>query len=136
MKPFNKEEYNRMCAEFMGLVEAKPYKTAYTTNNSTNLPASFLELVHSEMEGESWYVYPKFDTDWNWIMEVVDKIESLGYYTNILSADNDSKRHTMHIVEVHKSEEYTEFIDSKKEAVVQAIWVFLNWYNQQQPKKD
>jgi competence transcription factor ComK len=125
MKPFNKEEYNRICAEFMGLVEAKPYKTAYTTNNATKLPTSFSELVHSEMEGESWYVYPKFDTDWNWIMEVVDKIQ---YYKTLIISNNHCEIHFM----PNDGIRINVGCRTTKEAVIQAIWEFLKWYKEQQ----
>lgn len=69
------EEYNKLCAEFMGLIPLQnPYLGAYTINDSIDMSQSFSDLLHSEMEGESWYVHPKFHSDWNWIMEVCTKL--------------------------------------------------------------
>jgi histidinol-phosphate/aromatic aminotransferase/cobyric acid decarboxylase-like protein len=89
MKPFNKEEYNRMCAEFM-----------------------------------EWdYIEKKFDTDWNWIMEVVEKIQ---YYKALIISINHCEIYFMPNdgIRINVGGRTT------KEAVVQAIWEFLNWYNQ------
>lgn len=127
-KKFNTEKYNKLCAEFMGLVEAKPYKTAYTTDNSTHLRPSFLELVHSEMESPSWYVYPKFDSDWNWIMEVIKKIgDNKTFLPLPMGGIQDSI--VPYLNEVRPITQ--ELVYANKEGVVQAIWEFLNWYNKQ-----
>ena len=49
-----------------------------------------------------------FNEDWNWIMAVVEKIGNF-----------------------HPNNYVTEFsIFSTKEEIVQAIWEFLNWYNE------
>jgi len=112
MKPFNKEEYNKLCAEFMGL---------------TVIPVgtySIGSISHPEISE----AFLKYDSDWNWIMEVVEKIESLGWYINInereCSIYDYSYRSTAQGV-VFNRENKT----SKKEVVVQAIWEFLNYYN-------
>ena len=106
MKPFNKEEYNKLCAELLGLHRSDKvaiYKmTAY--------PYDFL----------------RFDFDWNWIMEVVEKIESLGFMFNIFQQDALIEKDNKFIVVTHAIK-----VKTKKEAVVQAIWEFLQWYNNQ-----
>jgi predicted phosphohydrolase len=62
-----------------------------------------------------------FASDWNWIMEVVEKIEDIYRIQPIQIAGTRCLIHTNHTFNVYRS--------SKKEAVVQAIWEFLNWYN-------
>lgn len=96
-------EYNKRCAEFLDLhrdEEVAIYKmTAY--------PYDFL----------------KFHSDWNWIMEVVEAIEKLGYNRRV---DIDSS----HVLIQYKEWYTLVQKDSKKEAVVQAINQFLIWYNE------
>lgn len=121
MKEFNKEEYNKLCAEFLNL-ESKPlakglYQIQYKHSISRH---GFSEWTNEEML--------LFDSDWNWIMEVVEKIENLkdeqGYRCRV-----DIYLEYSHIGFVNHV--YPKLItgQSKKEAVVQAIWEFLLEYN-------
>jgi len=103
-KEFNKEEYNKLCAEFLGGIEYIPKPWYYFPRYQRHWffpnrlePNRFISKML------------KFDTDWNWIMEVVEKIESL-HVDNYVT--------TLPMI-------------AKKEPVVQAIWEFLNWYNEQ-----
>ncbi len=126
MKEFNKEEYNKLCAELLG-------------------------GVLSEMEAPlnpQWFGLPfekrgipegllKFDSDWNWIMEVIEKINdrengiSVSIHPNSCLITNYGTRGKWNL---NTSANLVRVIDAKnsKEAVVQAIWEFLNWYNQQE----
>ena len=68
--------------------------------------------------------HPKYDTDWNWLMPVVKKIESLGYRVTIVR----------HICRIDLTEESKLIIseDIKKiEAVYSACLEFIKWYNKQ-----
>ena len=68
--------------------------------------------------------HPKYDTDWNWLMPVVKKIESLGYRVTIVR----------HICRIDLTEESKLIIseDIKKiEAVYTACLEFIKWYNRQ-----
>lgn len=72
------------------------------------------------IKGDSYNMFledSKYHFSWDWIMPVIEKIEKKGYFTNILSADNDSSKHTMHIVPLHDKEQYTLWSVSKFEAV-------------------
>lgn len=116
-KQFNKEEYNKLCAEFMG------YKliTPEMRKNPTEWVSSYWE--NPEFNGSSKGVLCsesglEYHINWNRIMEVVEKIEKTYAWVQIkgchvLSASIDVNAPT------------------KKEAVVQAIWEFLLWYNEQ-----
>ena len=65
----------------------------------------------------------KYHLDWNWLMEVVEKIESLGYRVTIVR----------HICRIDLTEESKLIIseDIKKiEAVYMVCFKFIQWYNQ------
>ena len=100
-------ENNKLIAEFMGLGKAEPYYIEDENNQETN-------LVFSPAL--------KYNSDWNWLMEVVEKIESLGYRVTIVR----------HICRIDLTEESKLIIseDIKKiEAVYTACLEFIKWYN-------
>ncbi len=49
----------------------KPYLGAYYPTHDTH-NCSF---YHEKMECESWYVYPEYNSDWNWLMEAVEFVQ-------------------------------------------------------------
>lgn len=70
------QERNEQIALMLVLKPLKsPYLGAYQPTSDTHNPSFY----HERMEGESWYVYPDYDSDWNWLMEAVEFIEKLGY---------------------------------------------------------
>jgi hypothetical protein len=121
MKPYNEKEFNRMCAEFMGLTPLTyPYYGAYTLNTPSLIPNEFLRLCHREMEGESWYLYPKFHSDWNWIIEVWNKLRNS-------KADEGFQEHK----EFQNRGEILQLIEmglicGDIDEVVQCLWVYFN----------
>jgi hypothetical protein len=98
-------DYNKRCAEFLNLHRDE-------------------EVAIFNMRSYS-YDCLKFDLDWNWIMEVVDAIEKLGYQFNIYHEDCVIEKDKKFIVITHATKK-----KSKKEAVVQAINQFLKFYNE------
>ena len=118
MKESNKEEYNKLCAEFLGAVEYVPKAWYYFSRYRRHW------FFPSRFEPNRFTTKMlRFDSDWNWIMEVVEKIEQLGFDVNIFEHDATIKKGSEYVVVTHASK-----IKTKKEAVVQAIWKFLNWY--------
>ena len=75
----------------------------------------------------------KFHSDWNWIMEVVEAIEKLGYESLIGGGEYYYPEKGMRYIQSFIKDEITihEEAKTKKEAVVQAINQFLIWYEQQ-----
>jgi hypothetical protein len=104
MKPYNEQEFNKLCAEFLGI---KKSQDLYVWNL----------LLFSEDE-------LLFHSDWNWIMEVVEKIH---YFKTLIISNNHCEVHFM----IEDNMRINVCVRTTKEAVVEAIWQFLNWYNEQ-----
>jgi len=107
----NTTENNKLIAEFMGMRygEERKFKEGEWTHSIQSLS--------------------RFNTDWNWIMEVVEKIEQLGYEVligriscNINSIlDRENPISSMVCGDV-----------SKKQSIVYETCVkFVKWYNKQ-----
>ena len=106
-------ETNKLIAEFMGLEEIyTPLLNIY-------------EISETETCLETDLAY---HTDWDWLMEVVEKIESEGFsiemnrqeegdYQCLITKGNDIKFQT--------------FSSMKIEAVYNACVEFIKWYNEQ-----
>jgi hypothetical protein len=121
MKPYNEQEYNQLCVDFIELKCHEP--SGYWT-----LPTF--------MDGDGWTMNDmKFHSDWNWIMEVVEKIEHIKKYS--IGIDSHPSYGTNVLIQhAHINGVYDLVIKesthwNKKEAVIQSIWQFLNWYNEQ-----
>jgi len=109
MKPYNEQEFNRLCAEFIGLECHEP--SGYWT-----LPTF--------MDGDGWTMTDmKFHSDWNWIMEVWEKIKLIPNFDHFYTTIKLGAMRNMICSRFWGND--------SKEAVIQAIWQFLNWYNEQ-----
>ncbi len=114
-KEFNKIEFNKNSLEFLGYEKTTPigdgfnvYRNPITKSMiDANLDTAFFE-------------------SWDFIMTLIEKIEWLDWF--VLIDGNTCK--------IYRDELNTfqdEFIvdsPNKKDAVVLAIWEFLNWYNE------
>ena len=71
MKEFSKDEYNRLCAEFLGAIKYIP-KPWYM------LPQYSEHWYFSNRHKPNRFTDKmlRFDSDWNWIMEVITKMYS------------------------------------------------------------
>ena len=121
MKSFNKEKYNELCASFLGA-------RYYPASKEYEL-YGVLECIE-DGENEKHFFTPhsmEFDSDWNWIMEVVEKIEK---ECGVSIVGGPVKKPTC-VIYLGNLKAKSGQGNSKKEAVVQAIWEFLNWYNEQ-----
>lgn len=104
-------ENNKIIAEFMGLYYCEKYQ---------------FEGWYKNHEGNERVYEFKYDTDWNWLMEVVEKIESLGNDFDI----NKREQSTNVFV---RGVKYSKIISdkSKIQAVYNACVEFIKWYNEQ-----
>ena len=93
-------------------------------------------LIHLFMRGENSFFHDdyikdhcKYHSDWNQLMKVVEKIEAMGYETEIYSY----KEYGNSMVVTHP--DWINDIEAKgktkKDAVLKTVIKFINWYNTQ-----
>jgi len=75
MKQFDIIEYNKMCTEFMEIQYSELHKGELTTSQSeSEWMCTYANLQYEDAHDDFPFLEPmdylKFDTDWNWIMEV------------------------------------------------------------------
>lgn len=130
-------------------------KTNEITENN-KLIAEFLELLTKDNEGniKEDINFFNFHTDWNWLMKVVEKIESLNMGTleiNSLGNENDAGfdstfRNANVVFRIEYKDVHIDLVgdmqiwegwkninkyNSKIEAVYNACVEFIKWYNSQ-----
>jgi hypothetical protein len=113
IRPYTNEEFNILCAKFLGW-----YYENFVWKSIISHNGGFMAISKTDKL--------EFHSDWNLIMEVVENIEELkintsltNKYFNIMSVNNQTG------ITLGSSKNAT----TKKEAVIQAIWQFLNVYN-------
>ena len=112
LKEYNEQEYNKLCAEFLGWKNKGMvnFELWVSTENQYGITTNEL----------------KFHSDWNWIMEVFKKIQQKGYLYGIVAEASSIWK--------HEDIDTPVFIQTSKaslEASIQVFWQFLNWYNEQ-----
>ena len=110
-------ENNRLIAEFMN------YNLEIVNNEVYFTHDDMLESLSDEEL--------HFDTDWDWLMTVVDKIENYNEFTSVLFYPNSCT--IIKSREFSADDNYFEIsIDSftKIEAVHEAVLEFIKWYNE------
>ena len=123
----NTTENNKIIAEFMG-------NRNYLYNNDK----SAMYFILTNTAGEELIV--NYDNDWGLLMEVVEKIESLGYRTLTENECFMITKSKLNFFDVRSKDDYnTIFSDnyeinhyggSKKENVYNACVEFVKWYNE------
>jgi tRNA G46 methylase TrmB len=118
-------KYNKRCAEFLGyeLITPQMRKRPEQWNDNSYWEHKDKANVHTSKKVLGRDGYLEFHSDWNWIMNVVETIEKLGYEIDIFS-------NCVEICDTPDENYITEAVGkTKKEAVVQAIYEFLKFYN-------
>ena len=119
-------EKNKLIAEFMGLGKAEPYYIEDENNQETNLVFS---------------TGLKYNTDWNWLMEVVKKIEKTTIRETHGQFNENECESTISIsientfCQILSNGAFLNEIisingESKIEAVYSACVEFVKWYNE------
>jgi len=133
MKQEEIQERNEQIALMLGLKPlTRPYLGAYQPTRDTHNP----KFYHERMENESWYVYPDYDSDWNWLMEAVEFIEKQKMEVSIIQNECS-------IIDTEKAEqEENPFMiepvakcydgETKKESVFIAVSDFAKLHNNKQ----
>lgn len=119
-------EYNKRCVEFLGWRKTHP--------NIKNWH------IYITLIGSISYDKMLFHSDWNWIMEVVEKIQTLDKLGGIVMIQQGRCRITSRMagdntVYADVSYYYLHGMRKQKEAVVQAIHQYLIWYNNELKKQ-
>ena len=112
-------KYNKLCADVMG----------WQNLNDDSYPEYLTPM------GDFYSLKNlMFDSDWNWIMMVIEKIEGLGFNTDSYSPIQGSVEleDTLHQFNIWDkiNPEIQGRAKTKKEATIQAIYKFLIWYNE------
>ena len=87
------------------------------------------DMTYSKATKGKWVELDKlkFHSNWNWLMEVVEKIESLGYWIEILGGVHN-------VCRIGITNNIEDFIyldnETKIEAVYMAVVEFIKWYNE------
>ena len=104
------ETNNKIIAEFLGYIDNGCSEEGFLIDPKTNYDICIDSL--------------QFHSNWNWLMEVVEKIESLGFYFEI-------KRNWVKITK-NKKVILVRWEDDRKKigAVYNACLEFIKWYNE------
>ena len=107
-------ENNKLFAEFLGLVK----------NTATN---KYWTKKSKEGFGCGECLEIKFHSDWNYLIQVVEKIESLGFKSRI------QKKDTFNECLFYNKNNNIGYISecTKIESVYKACLEFIKWYNEQ-----
>lgn len=122
-------EFNKLCAEFLGAKNLGKlgYSNLESYEHDLFIRTEWSNKYQDNIETDVMVLSSmSFHSDWNWIFEVVEAIEKLGYYTK-----NECIRNInyFNIYELENNEATFYGTDnSKKEAVVEAINQFLIWH--------
>jgi hypothetical protein len=112
------EDNNKIITEFMGFTFEK--NLGWYDNDM------LMEQIVYDQQNGNCFDKLLFDTDWNWLMGVVEKIESLGYYVKILKS-------TCVILDVEERCIVIELNTlTKIEVVYNACVEFIKWHNEQE----
>ena len=124
MENMTTQENNILIAEFMGM---KPH-------DKNELDGFWTNVIRAHKFDNVANL--QFDTDWNWLMQVVEKIENITNKDNFILYDFNiysdavivSNQNDEDIILINKNDgEFT----TKIEAVYIACVMFTQWYNQQ-----
>jgi len=123
-----KAEINKLIALFVGRV-GKINPNLYT----------FIGL--HDITNDTWYRLDdtKFDSSWDWLMPVIDKIRSLGYIYeqgNRLNDDFTSRYFVAvrHVIDKKRFGSTTFSDDGLKQLSYNAVVEFILWYNENKSK--
>ena len=109
------DQYNKKCAEFLGMYD-------YSIDNEFfEKGEAFCYPEKDKNPGCGFFYHLVFHSDWNWIHEVVEAINK----TQNPRQGGDTTHSTL------KREVQALLGKAAKEAVIQSIDQFIDWYNTQ-----
>jgi hypothetical protein len=114
---------NKMIAEFMGFEIT--HKINYVPSSLPNCMKNAEHLKTDNPENLP------FDTDWRWLMPVVEKIGSLGSQVKIEINEGFPYCEILCYADGENIDEIREEADKAINACYAAVVEFIKWYNQQ-----
>jgi len=120
----NTIENNKLIAEFMG------FSKGHLNKSETRWKDDWFTQANKIWGNRITLIH--FHSDWNWLMEVVEKIESLGYKVNIFG-NTDLNKTCDHYTSIYIPNQKVFGVRklSKIESTYNACVEFIKWYNQQ-----
>ena len=119
---------NKLIAEFMGVHdEISLDSIAGNIHSWSDAPFFFITEDSKEKVMEGIAKYSKYDTSWDWLMPVVEKIESLGHELIIAESRCKINHNTDHSIEEVIN---IDIIGSKREATYRAVVEFIKEVNE------
>jgi len=137
---------NELIAEFMGFTKVTidyvdtEYETQWQKDNQ-----DWIEKMEIDSVGDYYVNVPenkffdtedglKYDTSWDWLIPVVEKIEKMGGETVLFKFNHISQQSPgytgLHLFTIDNGNELFENDgDSKKEAVYKTVVKFIEWFN-------
>ena len=126
------ETENRIIADFIGAVQVyKPYV------NTDDMEYDMYGVIPTIEDGENekHYFLPQemlFDTDWNWLMVVVEKIENMEDENRCSKYNFEMVQTFVEIIDNNNSDTIVEIDKNTKiQATYKAVVEFIKWYNNQ-----
>jgi hypothetical protein len=132
MRNKEREKNNELIAHFMGLhYDSARRKLWQPIINVT--PTDFHNFICGQMTDETWYVDElKFHESFDWLMPVVDKIETLNFDVQVGSGCLCR----IWDIEGGRLEEIELSYPTKLESTYQAVVEFIKWYNETKLSKN
>lgn len=128
-------EQNRMIAEFMGIKPKLESPDVYTYSDMPffsvreNTPENVMNAISK---------YVKYNSSWDWLIPVIEKIEKLGFIIKTTSSPTISGKWYSHSIELKKSAFESNIIEissdysnneSKLSTYYRFCVEFIEWYN-------
>ena len=116
-------EGNKLIAEFMGIRFNNG--NAYDSNGNTYM--RFRSWNNDMARNEFFRLNKLYHNSWDWLMPVVETIESLGYEFIITESRSKIKHNTDHSIDIVCMR---DAIESKQQSVYLTVVEFIQWYNE------
>lgn len=120
--------FNEKCAEFLGYVNTTPTDKVFSIYEKKG--GEFGKLIET--------MSMNFHSDWNWIMQIIEKMEGEKYISEGCLVLDEFRIESFQVVvrawltPKHKLYKVIPCEPkTKKESVIQAIDQFIDWYNEQ-----
>ena len=112
-------EGNKLIAEFMGVKPVDGFYNGWELHKA-GLPFSYGAMGNGTSD-------PKFHSSWDWLMPVVEKVESLGFETSIYHLPQ-----VLNTVKIISGR--NDVIGVNRKTKIEATWLavteFIKWYNE------